>query len=227
MPPGNPVQFGKVKFNSQKEAKVYIKSVLSSIGFCSSVKAADIRNKTHKYNVLMNILQRHPESSKKLANVKDIKIIPNKMNKIDFEINLVKEDDTIEDISYNVCVTGKPKSNRQELLSALRYSIQNQIFDFRNNNNTDFCDLCKKPTDGILHIDHVVEFHKLVDDFHRQTTYLLPTEFEDVKDGTNRCKITNKDKKYEKQFQLYHQKHAILRPLCKHCNLSRNKSSQR
>lgn len=223
MTKGNTVQFGDKIFNSQKNAKIYVKQVLTSIGFCSSVKMKDAKKRSHYYNVLLNILKRHPESTKKLANLKDIKIVPNRMNKSCFEINLIKNDNTIEDISYNSCITGKHKTQKQELAEALRYAVQNQILEFRSKNLHKCCDICKKSTTGILHIDHVIEFHKLVENFHQHNKHNIPNEFEDVNDGTNRYKITKKDEQYEKDFQAYHQTHAVLRPLCKHCNLSRPK----
>jgi len=52
-----------------------------------------------------------------------------------------------------------------------------------------------------------------------------PNSFEKTNDGTNRIKFKECDKEYENLFKKYHMENAILRPLCKNCNLTRSKHS--
>lgn len=205
-----PVTFGSLTFSSQIKAKDYIRTLLHSIGYTTSVK-----DNTNTFNLLQDIVNNHPN---KLYS-KDI---------IDFEIgkdllsggytlSIVKSTETIC-ISWYKCVTGKQPTLKQELNGALRQSISYQIWDFKKSAKQ-ICELCSAI--DILHVDHIVHFEKLVQDFHSENNFPLPTEFIEVDDGTYRRGFTINDKKYEDAWTNYHKRHATLRILCKKCNLSR------
>lgn len=205
-----PVTFGSLTFSSQTKAKDYIRTLLHSIGYTTSVK-----DNTNTFNLLQDIVNNHPN---KLYS-KDI---------IDFEIgkdllsggytlSIVKSTETIC-ISWYKCVTGKHPPLKQELNGALRQSISYQIWDFKKSAKQ-ICELCSAI--DILHVDHIVHFEKIVQDFHSENKFPLPTEFIEVDDGTYRRGFTINDKNYEDAWTNYHKKHATLRILCKKCNLSR------
>ena len=60
------------------------------------------------FNDFMELFKNHPEYETKLKNVVDLCIIHNKKNKKYFEINLIKQDGSLEDISYLRCINKVP-----------------------------------------------------------------------------------------------------------------------
>lgn len=212
------VVFGTKKFSTQKQAGLYVKSLLESIGVCSSVKGFDI----NLYNDLCEILKRHPQQHKKLSNMVDIKIVPNILNRQALEIHIVKEDGTFEDISWRICISGKEKTTKHELASALRYSINEQTYDFKKNTETNFCSLCKRASD-VYHVDHVIQFDELMQNFIEITLFPTPTSYDNASDGSNRRAFKEKDHDFETEWKKYHATHATYRMLCETCNLRRPK----
>lgn len=211
-------QIGEHKFTSQKDALQYVRDLLSKIGICQSIK-----NETKHYSDIYTLVQNHPDFIAKCKNLHDFRIIKNKLNKNALELNIINEDGSIEDISWHSCVTGKPKTYKQELLSALRYSIDYQIKNYKDNVLFYKCMLCDKECSKDFHIDHIIHFDKLVKDFHKSINIVPPNEFDNADDNTNRRKIKSIDRAYKKMWQEYHLQNAILRVTCKTCNLKRPK----
>jgi hypothetical protein len=112
--------------------------------------------------------------------------------------------------------------NLTELKSALRYAIEDQIQDYKDENDTSYCNECFTPIYDDLHIDHVIHFAKLVYDFNK-TRSDIPIEFDDARDLPGHKIFKSSDSKYENEWKTYHRNNAILRPLCRQCNLSREK----
>jgi len=211
--------FGK-EFNTQKEAEQYVRDlIMNKIGLCSSVKSTNIQ----LFNELLEIVKYHPSSDNKLKNMNDFKIIKNKLNNKAYELNIINLDGSILDISWKLCVTSKHKTPKQELSSALRYSIEEQIHDYKNKVNIDKCVSCNTFTNGKPHIDHVIYFEKLVNDFNTINILPIPSIFDEASDNSNRRAFTKNDIKYETAWKKFHKENAILQVLCKDCNLRREK----
>ena len=222
MHPKKQIIVGDRTFDTQKQLEDYIRGLLQAIGVCKSVKAKGER----PFNDLVDVLQRHPDSERKLERLSDIAIVKNVMNARAYEVHVVRDDGTSVDISWKLCVSGKPKTHKLLLRTAMRTSIQPQINDFRMGlprSELFTCMLCQHPTRGIVHIDHVIHFDKLADDFVRVVTDEIPTTFADSSDGTNRAVFKPEDSAFELKWQAYHHKHAVLRALCPTCNLKREK----
>jgi hypothetical protein len=212
---GRKVQFGNLEFKSQKVAKEYVLELFENIGNCNSLKnIQDIS----LFNKVLDILKRHPQASVKLYNLKDI-TIENK-GRFGFYVSLIYNDGNKDDISWKMCITGR--ENSDSLNIALRHTIDSQIKEYKNNNDTSYCDECKNKTGNDLHIDHVIQFKQLVNDFNKSRTD-IPTEFDDAYDLPGRKIFKSLDSKYENEWKIYHRENAILRPLCRQCNLSRKK----
>ncbi len=64
------VVIGKTTFNSQENAKKYIRSLLSEVGCCSSVKSKN----EEIFNVFMDLIKRHPDGESKIHDVVDFTI---------------------------------------------------------------------------------------------------------------------------------------------------------
>ena len=118
--------FNGNKFETQKDAKQYIRSLLNEIGICNSVKKVSL----NFYEQLFNIISNHPEADEKLNNIRDFCIKKNVLNPKGLELNIIKNDNTQIDVSWTVCVTGKPKKNITVLSQCFRYIIDEQIQKF-------------------------------------------------------------------------------------------------
>jgi hypothetical protein len=219
-PSKNVYKFGNNTFKSKTEAEIYIRQLISSIGVCNSVK--NISN--DKFNQLLSILQCHP-NSEKVSNINDILIIKNKLNTSAFELNILNNDGTIDDISWKICISGIHKTHKTELLSALRYSIDEQIYEYKKNVSLDMCSLCLEycHNNGGIHVDHVIHFEKLVEDFNSTCGINIPNIFDNASDGSNRRAFKDDDSEYMNAWLEFHKNNAILRILCRACNLKREK----
>ena len=193
---------------TKKDKLNYFKLKLNK-GFCNSLK----KERYEDFEDFMELFKEHPEYEIKLKNVIDLCIVANKRCRKYFEINLIKDDGSFEDISYRCCINKhSPNSN---LLRALRYTIEPQIRDYRNNNEL-ICDFCKS-TDNIQ-IDHIIFFKDLVKDFLLNRTD-IPTFFDD--NEYNGCKFKLEDTKIRDEWYNFHKQNAKLRCLCSKCNLQR------
>lgn len=214
------VQFGDVRFKTYKDAENYVRNLLRQIGICKSVK--QLKDGAVWYQQLLDIASNHPESLNKLANATDFSIQQNYINKKALALFIINKDGSLLDISWRICVTGKPKTTRTELLCALRTSIDHQIELFKHTHDTSLCSLCGTSTSKSLHIDHHIQFIQLVSDF-LDTQSHCPIIFNDIKEYPH-CRIFfPQHSAFEQDWISFHQKHAILRPLCLNCNLSRSK----
>ena len=86
------------------------------------------------YISLIEILKWHPDFVSKTQNMCNIKIIRDTLNINALKIIIINTDTSEIDISWKCAITGKPKGNKHELMSAMRSSVDEQIFQFRKNN---------------------------------------------------------------------------------------------
>jgi hypothetical protein len=212
------VIIGNKEFRSQKDAEQDIRNIFNNIGICNSIK-----NETDKFSYIFELVKRHPDFIRKCNNLIDFKLVANKLNKKAFELNIVKKDGSVEDISWRLCITGKPKTDKHELMSALRYSIEDQIKEYRDSVCIDKCMLCNEYINNDINIDHIIHFEKLVNDFHSSIMLKIPIKFDDANDNSNRQKFKKEDSDYENAWKEYHKNNSKLRVLCQSCNLRREK----
>jgi len=200
--------------NLNKSQKTNVFKAKLNKGLCKSLKT----ERNEDFNDFMELFKYHPESETKLLNVIDLCIVSNKRNKKYFEINLIKSTGEYEDVSYRCCIN--QRNNNFNLNQALRYAIDPQIQEFRSK-NINKCEKCGSTNN--IHIDHIVMFKNLVDDFLKTTSKPIPSEFDD--NEYNGAKFKTSDKEIENEWFIYHKKNAKLRCLCSKCNLSRQHSS--
>lgn len=213
------IKFGNICFKTQKLAEDYVRNLIIKINICDSVKNRGIEY----YNKLYDIILKHPDSDSKLRNIEDFKISKNKLNINAYELYIIKKDGIIEDVSWRICASGKHKKMKQEFVSALRYTIENQIYDFKKISDLTICSLCGLSTNNTPHIDHIIHFDKIVEDFQKYIKKEAPINFDNAPDNTNRRMFKEEDKEYEQEWNNYHKNNAKLRVLCKRCNLTREK----
>ena len=87
--PRKPVTFLNTEYKTQGEFEKYVKKIIyEDIGICNDVKNAY----PDKYNILIKILERHPDFNSKNENMCNIKIMYDTLNKKALKILIVKND---------------------------------------------------------------------------------------------------------------------------------------
>lgn len=171
------------------------------------------------YRYFMEILfQNHPNRDVKLEGVVNIIIRENPVFK-SLEVCLLKNDNTIEDISRRKCIT-KPIQG-EKLTRAMRTSIRPQIVDFKTF-SINKCVLCDNTEN--LHVDHhEPQFMEIQNEFLTKhiASSLIPKNF---KGDYGVVEFEECDKEFESRWKDYHMRVATLRILCQSCNLRRNKA---
>jgi len=199
---------------TQKQLKECVREKIDKIGICSSIK----QFYPEEWEGFMYLFKRHIDYPEKFNGLTDIKISNNPAYKTQLEAIIIKNNGDEDNVSVlNNCITGKPKDN---LTIAMRNSIYPQIEEFKINSIME-CVLCSDTKN--IHIDHYEpQFVDLKTEFLNNWEELLPNTFEQNK---SHSKIfTNIDNYFEQKWIEFHRTNAILRVLCKKCNLSRKKS---
>lgn len=195
------------QFKTQQQLKSYVFETISRIGICKSIKTQYPAD----YCFFLKLFERHPAYPDKMFGMIDLQIgiNPKFKNK---ELQIVYTNGEIKDISYNLCITGRPKN---ALKIAMRVAVQPQIDEFRNKSKLQ-CEFC----DSVfgLEVDHIKWFEQLYQEFIN-TGQELPTIFNET-DGHQKC-FRAEDAKFENEWVEYHKKYATLRILCSSCNSSR------
>lgn len=215
------------EFKTQKEFEKYVKKIIyDDIGICNDIKNIY----PDKYNILIKILERHPDFDSKTENMCNLIITRDKLNKKALKILIKKNNNDIIDISWRCAITGKHTSKKSELASALRSSIDNQIHQFKAEHKNDCCKLCGSVKK--LHVDHDETknstFDELVFNFLAENKNLkIPDKFGELNDDTHRRCFLNEDNTFKEKWVEYHYNNASLRMLCEYCNLTRPKSKKK
>lgn len=203
------------KFTTQNSLKLHFKQLIKIIGICDSIKT-----KHNDYYIeFCELFKRHSDYPHKFIGMIDIFIKNNPKYPTQLMTFIRKEDGTEDDVSVlSNCITGKPKNN---LIIAMRIEIHPYIEEYRKNNRL-CCELCSSL--NYAEVDHHSElapFAKLVDDFMKINKLPIPIEFDNTKWGP-KC-FRESDKGFRDSWIEYHNKHMILRILCKKCNGSQPK----
>jgi hypothetical protein len=212
--------FNGIEFEKLGDFEKYVKILIyDKIGYCDSVKL----EKNAFYDELNLLLKRHPEYITKTEKMIDFKISYDLLNIKALKILILNNDGSETDISWRVAIKGIPKTSKQDLFSALRTTIMPQIYNFRKKNEN-ICEYCKKTEE--LHVDHVIHFEEIAQNFLNKMNLegvKIPDNFDEIDNGTHLLIFDKKDKKFRDSWYDYHQENAILRILCKSCNLTRTK----
>jgi len=217
-----PIEFlGKI-YKTQGEFEAFVKNVIyNDIGICS-----DIKNiyPSH-YITLLEILKRHPNFISKTKNMSNIKILRDTLNATALKIMIVNNDASEIDISWKCAITGKTKGDKHDLMSAMRSSTDEQIYQFKISNEG-LCVLCGN-TDK-LHVDHIIQFDEIAYNFiniMEDEKINIPNNFGDTNDSTHRRCFLGNDCNFKNKWIDYHYKNASLRILCQKCNLTRTRNT--
>tara|TARA_R110001606_G_scaffold361578_2_gene514731 strand:+ start:6011 stop:6685 length:675 start_codon:yes stop_codon:yes gene_type:complete len=220
------IEFDIFKYHITAKSKVdYTRFVLQTIeeniGFQIPIK----EHSTKDFKFLLELVNLHPEKNYKVENkiIKDFKIDRNKLNKKAIELYIIFNDATETTISWRYCCEKRKTPNKQFFYSALRCSVESQIFDFKKKNRNCKCWNCNIDLyDYDFHADHYNRFIHLVSDFIDEFNIKIPNSY-DKEPIAQRKIFKAKDYEISKQFYDYHEKYAILKPSCSNCNLRRSK----
>jgi len=201
---------------SQTKLKIYTREIIKKIGVCDSLKEKYPEDFLFFVDFLF---PRHPNYPEKTEGLVDVIIKYNNFGNL--SVYFKKNDNKLEDISaLKKCINGKNKDN---LYIAMRTSIIPQIMDYRNSNPNLICEFCNY--NNTIEIDHKEpHFIDLFSGFINEQKY-KPNIFSS--DKYHRKILTEKDKDFNEKWINYHKEKAILRPLCKKCNSSREKHSRK
>ncbi len=197
---------------TKKEVKEYTQGLIKTL---KSVRSMRVQS-PESYVYFKELLKGHPENPEKTSKMTDLKIVRNKLGK-GYTLMMVNKDGTEEDISWNKCIYGDFNSNY--LYIAMRSAVYEQINEYRKKNKWE-CELCRVigNKEG-YHVDHVNYFEQLKACFLRNRTD-IPETF-DTNEYHQKC-FREEDIKFQKEWEEYHKKNAVLRILCKKCNETRS-----
>jgi len=203
-----------MEFKTKTARYKYVNSHINRIGVCDSLKT--INNDFFQF--CCELFKRHPGYPEKVKNLVDIRITRNTLNRGCFQLNVVRKDGTIEDISYGQCIYDKKTDHLSE---AFRAAIVPDIVEYKNTHEH-ICSNknCKSGHDVTYDVDHVNYFEKLVHEFMKDRN-VFPTLFSETVHN-QRC-FRRDDYEFEQEWFFFHRKNAILQILCHPCNLKRKK----
>lgn len=205
---------GYREYKTKKEAEEYYRSLINRIGVCNDMLIVD----KDAHSDFMELIKRHPDGDQKIHDTINFKIQRDYFNQTSYCLLLIRSNREEDTISWKCCITGNNSTPHAERMKAMRYAISDQIIRFRNHLTSWYCEECKvEAVDS--HIDHVVHFQKLVHDFDLITEHNKPIQFDKTKLYSRTFR--KEDQEYEREWKKYHQDNAILRLLCKSCNLNR------
>ena len=198
-----------LEFPSKVKLIEYTRSLLNELGECS------ISSSHQHYKFFIDLLERHPDYNEKVGcGVKAFKFNRNYCNKKAMETNLIRFDDSIVNYSWISCCNAKSKSEKDLLLRAMRYSVIDQILQFKDKSILE-CVYCKNK-DCEFHVDHIEPFRDLVKTF-LEGIEKIPNKFgKDEK--YNQTIFLAEDEEFFTTWRNFHL-NAKLQILCTNCNL--------
>lgn len=221
------IQFQNRTYKTQKEFEAYIKDLIySKIGICRSVK----KERHAYYETLNEFLSRHPEFNEKTKHLTDYAIDQCPLAPIKrktYRVFIINSDGTQTDISWRCALTGRGKTPKHELYSALRVAVQQSVIDYRKNNEL-ICSICNRRKET-MHVDHIKQFDEIVMEFislMKEKSINIPRIFDELNDGTCRRTFMESDIQFKNDWYDYHEKNASYRILCQECNLTRKKGKR-
>lgn len=215
-----PVQIGTIKYRTQTACMDDVRRRIAAIGITSSIRETS----PTEYEFFHELVKRHAAHEDKLKALSDIAIRQDVKNQKGLAIDIVNTDGSRTEISWKNCVTGKSEPQRSKFHSALRYAVEDQIAAFREQSrHVTICELCDKSMDHNTHVDHILHFEILADNFTALQEITIPTEYK-KEPVTYLTRFKEEDQNIAQRFAEYHREHATLRIICGPCNLKREKA---
>jgi len=126
MPRGNPIDLGIIQFDTQASCREHFKKMLWNYKLYEQLNETD-------QALLGRLLLRHPESKEKIGSgIVHFFVAPPPESPSDRCFWLKRADETITDFSYIQCVSGKARPHKQQVMSALRKVVAEDIYDAKS-----------------------------------------------------------------------------------------------
>jgi len=184
--------------------------------------------------LLLELIDRHPERTEKLGvGITHFHVQLNQTNpktvagKPVVEVIIERVDGSRIDVSWKTCVRGVAASPRQNLISAMRQAVKDDINHFKQMRfrENSICEICdgQMPDDFMsIHVDHAPMFIEIADHFlvSRSDT---PVVFADCP-TTHAAVFCDEDATFARTWRQYHNEHARLRLAHRLCNEKRPRS---
>lgn len=202
------VHIGTLQFKTKKDAKAMVSQWLkySYSGYVATEE---------ELAWIVPLLQLHPRFEEKALDMVGVEV---QYSSPAFHFNIIKSDDTYEDISYIKCLSGCANSKRHAVLKACRDIIRPQIKEFKEavlGQGHVHCSVTgKRLCADTMHIDHdysKLPFREIVAEFFKKEG----VECEDVEVTSLGVWHTFRDAELRQRWFDYHKDVAVLRVLDK------------
>jgi hypothetical protein len=201
---------GDEEFNTKKACLDRTRSIIYELGICKI-------KKKHKYfNFFCGLLANHSACDEKIGcGIRYFMITPNPLTRDPNHLILVRKDRSSVAFGWRHCNEFKPRSNKQNLINAMRNTISDQVYKFKKHNKH-LCALCGTE-DGKFHVDHSYPpFRDLVSEFIDGRK--IPDKF----GSDSKCMTTFIDHKFRDKWYDFHNKKCNLQILCESCNMKKH-----
>lgn len=208
-------KIGSLSFKTKKALENHVRSFISNIG-CGSIIPG-----TANYKFIHDVLNNHPNMEEKVGDgISKFEIQLNPINKKGYEILIHRLDGSITNFSWVICCTFLERSNSQILTRVMRYTIRDQIVNFRAGQikKCNICQINSKHTE--YHVDHIHPFSIIKNEFLNQTKHPIPTTF--IDDEFYMPIFNDVDKEFMLDWKRYHEERSNFQILCAPCNLSKS-----
>ena len=216
-----PSELGGIYFKTLTERDEYIRSILEK---------GERVLEGQELAVAFDLLLLHPDADNKIgAGVKQIEVRPSGQ-RTDYNCLWVVRENNPEDddFSYEKCKSDMTRLIEKRRESAYREAVQQQITDYRfvHRKSSQSCDHPGCTSNKDIQVDHQhPSFKELVSSFEQEQDD-IPTEFEEAVGTIYTKRFRESDSAYGEAWQKYHQRHAVLRLLCKEHNLTRKRKEK-
>jgi hypothetical protein len=189
---------GNQSFKTQKEIKLFINQM------CRTHGLGNVKIDSSEHHFFTELLKRHPYFENKKGTGIDFFIINlNHYSRyVCYNITFNRTDGSVDEFSWNLCISGKPKTLKNETINAMRNAIHIQIKNFKQTVKQE-CNICHiKNVD--FDCDHYgLEFKQLSETFIKK--YGLCST---IKSGG--CFTSFDNKRYNDDWINYHNSNAQL-----------------
>lgn len=201
---------GKLQFKTKKELHLYTKTLLETKGIC------EIDELDSDYAFFLSLYSRKPSHQQYINTIHKFKIALDPVSKDKTNYMSCIDNKNKEYVfSWRSCCDGRDTKQLDKLKESCRTSIREQTSLCWHTNDT--CFECKNPKTRGFEVDHSNEFSEIFKNFMQLNTIQVPCEF-DSDPITSQYMFKQTDYLFEKSFQTYHEKHAILILLCNECH---------
>lgn len=193
-------------------------------------KIINEKDDSENFTTLMELLKKHETWKERTSEITQFQIISNRQRQrlLQVFVSSRTRGSKWQTISWRKCHESKKSTivktttPLQKLKQAMRNSIRYQVTRWKRINFINrSCQICQSTKH--LEADHVIGFKILSNQFLESTSLIIPTEFVYKRKNKLEFNIKNEnDKKFRKQWQLYHQKTCQFQWLCKTCNIHKH-----